>query len=81
MSKQCAVAALTLVLTLGFGSPPASAELPVVRIGIVVDGPWSLNPTVKELTVSGVTALTEGDVVESRGGSSWPQARVLARRS
>ncbi len=36
-------------------------ELPVVRIGVIVDGPWEQNETVRRLTIDEVTTLTEGE--------------------
>ena len=39
----------------------AAAELPVVRVGVVVDGPWEGNYGIRELTRAEVTALTEGE--------------------
>ncbi len=38
-----------------------AAELPMVRVGVVVDGPWEGNPGIRELTRREVTALTEGE--------------------
>ncbi|MFQ5349077.1 MAG: TolC family protein, partial [Thermoanaerobaculia bacterium] len=40
---------------------PTSAELPVVRVGLVVDGPWEGNPGMMELTRTEVATLTEGE--------------------
>ena len=40
---------------------PLAAEEPVVRVGVVVDGPWSLNRMIRELTTTEVAALTEGE--------------------
>ena len=40
---------------------PVDAELPVVHVGVVVDGPWEGNPGMRELTRSEVTTLTDGE--------------------
>jgi outer membrane protein TolC len=53
-------AALLCILSLAAGVATAQ-ELPVVRVGVVVDGPWEGNPGIRELTRSEVTALTEGE--------------------
>ena len=39
----------------------AAAELPVMRVGVVVDGPWEGNAVIRELTRTEVVALTEGE--------------------
>ncbi len=63
MAKPGASSALALVLAsaLALASLPVCAELPIVRIGVVVDGPWPLNEVVRQLTISEVTALTDGE--------------------
>ncbi len=42
-------------------SAAATAELPVVRVGVVVDGPWEQNEIVRRLTIEEVTTLTAGE--------------------
>jgi outer membrane protein TolC len=51
---------LLVVGVLGAGSfnPAAAAELPVVNVGMVVDGPWEGNEYVRELTTNEIVALT-----------------------
>jgi outer membrane protein TolC len=55
------VSVTTWLLVLIAIGVPATAEVPVVRVGVVVDGPWALNEVVRALTISEVTALTEGE--------------------
>ena len=38
-----------------------SPALPVVNIGVVVDGPWERNDEIRELTRKEILALTEGE--------------------
>ena len=52
--RAVAVAALVFAM-------PLAAQEPVVRIGIVVDGPWDHNDMVRELTVTEIKALTDGE--------------------
>lgn len=61
--KSRVVIAWIAVLGAGLvaGVAPLAAEEPVVRVGVVVDGPWSMNPMIRELTTAEVTALTEGE--------------------
>ncbi len=56
-----AIAGLCVLLAGLAPVPAASAETPSFRIGVMVDGPWSMNVTIRELTVSEITALTEGE--------------------
>ena len=54
--------AVLLAICLCAAVPGAGAtELPVVRVGVVVDGPWEGNPGMRQLTIDEVTALTEGE--------------------
>jgi outer membrane protein TolC len=39
----------------------AAAELPIVRVGVVVDGPWEGNPGIRDLTRTEITTLTAGE--------------------
>lgn len=39
----------------------AASELPVVNIGVVVDGPWPGNSVIRQMTIGEVTALTDGE--------------------
>ncbi len=56
------VCACALLWILSLAAVVATAqELPVVRVGVVVDGPWEGNPGIRALTRSEVTALTEGE--------------------
>ncbi len=50
-----------LLLAFAAGPPVAAEELPVVRIGVLVDGPWEGNELVRRLTREEVTALTDGE--------------------
>ncbi|MEM7357117.1 MAG: TolC family protein, partial [Acidobacteriota bacterium] len=55
--------ALVLSLMSLFGALPGQADepLPVVRVGIVFDGPWPGNETILALTRTEIVALTERD--------------------
>ncbi|MDH3402528.1 MAG: TolC family protein [Acidobacteriota bacterium] len=71
------------VLVLLSIGPPAAAEGPIVRIGVVVDGPWALNDAVRELTEGEITALTDGEFdvrfpEEAFLTSDWTLASVEA---
>ena len=61
MRKGFFGAVMTSLLVTAALAAPAIADEPVVRIGIVVDGPWSMNSMIQQLTVDEVTALTEGE--------------------
>ncbi len=50
-----------LGLVLMAAGTAGSAAVPVVRVGVVVDGPWQGNDTVRQLTRAEVTTLTEGE--------------------
>ena len=39
----------------------ATAELPVINVGVVVDGPWPGNAAFRQLTIDEVSAVTEGE--------------------
>lgn len=61
-----AVATTVLCLALFFAgsgivSATGSDALPVVNIGVVMDGPWERNDEIRELTRREIVALTEGE--------------------
>lgn len=63
MSRRGAlVAALVLGwAAFGIALPATSQELPIVRIGVIVDGSWEQNDLVRQLTIGEVERLTEGE--------------------
>ncbi len=67
MKRRVVIAGLLSVVAASM----AAAELPTVRIGVVVDGPWALNSTVRQLTIDEVTALTEGEFDVRFGDSDY----------
>ena len=44
-----------------FAFAAAAQEAPIVRVGVLVDGPWERNEDVRRLTLEEVTALTAGE--------------------
>jgi len=70
------LAPLGLILALASTVPGAAETLPVVRIGIVFDGPWNLNQQLLDLTQNEILALTTGEFdvrfpEDSMGVGDW----------
>ena len=63
---------LILLASLAALPSPAQPSRPVVRVGIVFDGPWSGNAEIRSLTRTEIVALTERDF-EVR----FPEAKTL----
>jgi outer membrane protein TolC len=61
MDKARSAFVWTVLVGLFLTFPAGARELPVVNIGVVVDGPWPGNAGVRQLTINEVTALTEGE--------------------
>ncbi len=62
-ARQAPGAAVRLAgaLVVASATALAAAEMPVVRVGVVVDGPWEQNEIVRQLTIGEVTTLTAGE--------------------
>ncbi len=74
MRERTRLATVCLILLVSIGALPSLAQqpLPVVRVGIVFDGPWSGNEELRDLTRTEILALTERDF-EVR----FPEAKTL----
>ena len=55
------MAAALLGILLLAGGALAAEPIPVVRVGVLVDGPWEGNAAMRQLTIDEVTALTGGE--------------------
>ncbi len=59
--RHTIVVVLCWTLLAGYSPPARASELPIVNIGIIVDGPWAGNEPFRQLTITEVTAVTEGE--------------------
>ena len=60
-TRPALLCAAVLVVAWSLGGAPAAAALPVVNVGVVVDGPWEGNLAMRARTQSEVLTLTEGE--------------------
>ncbi len=61
-SRFSVAAFVGVTICWGFGAGMvAAADLPIVNIGVVIDGPWEGNQLMYEWTVEEVTTLTDGE--------------------
>ena len=61
MSKVRKAPLRVTLVGLLFAASVVAAELPIVKIGVIVDGPWAGNESFRQLTITEVTAVTEGE--------------------
>ncbi len=76
-------ASLAIAAILIAGDPMALAQIPVYRIGVVVDGPWQDNDAIAEQTRNEILALTAGEFdvrfpPDKQLTADWTQAGIQA---
>ena len=59
--RRFRASALLVALALAMASVATANDLPKVRVGVVVDGPWEQNELIRTVTVEELTTLTAGE--------------------